>query len=138
VTLDIQDRTLSANFEEYSRWADGSPQIEKMYARRASDFLRAAAHETRLLLLCLLSERERSVTDLENILGLRQPNVSQHLARLRLDGLVTTQRYGKLVYYRINNDDIKRLIAVVNDIFCGDGKEKRRPNRPRKHAKRGK
>jgi predicted transcriptional regulator len=84
VTLDTQDRTLSADFEEYFRGADGSPQIEMMFARRASDFLRAAAQETLLLLLCLLSERERSVTDLENILGLRQPTVSQHLARLRL------------------------------------------------------
>jgi DNA-binding transcriptional ArsR family regulator len=52
-------------------------------ARTASDFLKALSHESRLLLLCLLAERERSVTDLETILALRQPTVSQHLARLR-------------------------------------------------------
>ncbi len=70
------------------------PQIESMIhnARLASEFLKALSHETRLLLLCLLSEKERSVTDLENSLSLRQPTVSQQLARLRLDGLVTTQK----------------------------------------------
>ncbi|MGO9174430.1 MAG: ArsR/SmtB family transcription factor [Rhodomicrobium sp.] len=102
-----------------------SPQVEKVMqnARRASDFLKALAHETRLLLLCLLAEKERSVTELENILCLRQPTVSQQLARLRLDGLVTTRRDGKTVYYRVNDDDIRRVISVVYDIFCRDGKK---------------
>lgn len=67
-------------------------------ARDASDFLKAMSHESRLLLLCLLAERERSVTELEEILSLRQANVSQQLARLRLDGLVDTRRDGKAVY----------------------------------------
>lgn len=130
MTLDTADRTqekaLPACFEKHL--AEGSPQIEKMFAsaRRASDFLKALAHETRLLLLCLLSERERSVTELENILCLRQPTVSQQLARLRLDGLVTTRRDGKTIYYRINDDDVNRVIAIIYDIFCRDGKEKRR------------
>ena len=85
------------------------PQIENMVhnARLASEFLKALSHETRLLLLCLLSEKERSVTELENSLSLRQPTVSQQLARLRLDGLVTTRREGKTVYYNIADDDIK-------------------------------
>ena len=72
---------------------NGVPPLDGMLqnARLASEFLKALSHETRLLLLCLLSEKERSVTDLENTLSLRQPTVSQQLARLRLDGLVTTR-----------------------------------------------
>ncbi|MGO8953517.1 MAG: ArsR/SmtB family transcription factor [Rhodomicrobium sp.] len=122
MTLSTEERTLSAKIEEN---AVDSPQMEKVMqnARRASDFLKALAHETRLLLLCLLAERERSVTELENILSLRQPTVSQQLARLRLDGLVTTRRDGKTVYYRVNDDDIRRVITVVYDIFCRDGKK---------------
>jgi len=132
MTLNSEERTLErtvpANLEDHLRPVESSPQLEKIFvsARRASDFLKALAHETRLLLLCLLSERERSVTELENILSLRQPTVSQQLARLRLDGLVTTRREGKTIYYRINDDDIRRVISVVYDIFCRDGKDKRK------------
>lgn len=92
-------------------------------ARKASDFLKALSHENRLLLLCLLAERERTVTELENILSLRQPMVSQQLARLRLDQLVTTRRDGKAVYYSLANDDVRRMITVIYDIFCGPAKE---------------
>ncbi|HEV2555573.1 MAG TPA: metalloregulator ArsR/SmtB family transcription factor [Bosea sp. (in: a-proteobacteria)] len=91
-------------------------------ARKASDFLKALSHENRLLLLCLLAERERTVTELENILSLRQPMVSQQLARLRLDQMVTTRRDGKAVYYSLANDDVRRMIAVIYDIFCGPPK----------------
>ncbi len=64
---------------------EGSKSLDRMLqnARLASDFLKALSHETRLLLLCLLSDGERSVTDLENALSLRQPTISQQLARLR-------------------------------------------------------
>jgi DNA-binding transcriptional ArsR family regulator len=87
-------------------------------ARYASDFLKALAHETRLLLLCYLAERERSVTELESILSLRQPTVSQQLARLRLDGLVRTRRDGKTIYYSLADEKLHRVIDVIYDIFC--------------------
>lgn len=105
-----------------------SPELDRLMrnARKASDFLKALSHENRLLLLCLLAERERSVTELENILSLRQPTVSQQLARLRLDDLVTTRRDGKTIYYSLANDDVRRVISVIYDIYCGadGGKEK--------------
>ncbi|MGO9546063.1 MAG: ArsR/SmtB family transcription factor [Rhodomicrobium sp.] len=128
MTLQIEEKALPTNLEEHLKGAGNSPQLDKIMsnARRASDFLKALAHETRLLLLCLLAERERSVTELENLLSLRQPTVSQQLARLRLDGLVTTRREGKTIYYRINDDEVRSVIAVVYDIFCREGKEKRR------------
>jgi DNA-binding transcriptional ArsR family regulator len=88
-------------------------------ARRASDFLKALSHENRLLLLCLLAEGERSVGELESILSMRQSAVSQQLARLRFDGIVSARREGKLVYYSLANDDVRRMIAVIYDIFCG-------------------
>ncbi len=101
-----------------------SPELDILMrkARKASDFLKALSHENRLLLLCLLAERERTVTELENILSLRQPMVSQQLARLRLDQLVTTRRDGKAIYYSLANDDVRRMISVIYDIFCGPPK----------------
>ncbi|MCA3635293.1 MAG: helix-turn-helix transcriptional regulator [Methylobacterium sp.] len=87
-------------------------------ARKASDFLKALSHESRLLLLCLLAERERSVSELEQILSLRQPTVSQQLARLRLDGLVSTRREGKSILYSLADEDVRRVITVLYSIFC--------------------
>ncbi len=122
------DSVPPINIEEQICGLEGPMQLERVLhnARNASDFLKALAHETRLLLLCLLSERERSVTELEHILSLRQPTVSQQLARLRLDGLVTTRRDGKTIYYSINDGDVRRVIGVVYDIFCREGKSSRR------------
>jgi DNA-binding transcriptional ArsR family regulator len=118
VSKEIEDELRSG--PEYS------PQLERLMrnARDASDFLKALSHENRLLLLCLLSERERSVGELENILSLRQAAVSQQLARLRLDGLVTTRRDGKTVYYSIANDSVRRVISVMYDIFCEESPPK--------------
>ncbi len=100
--------------------AEFSPELDQLMrkARKASDFLKALSHENRLLLLCLLAERERTVTELENILSLRQPMVSQQLARLRLDQLVTTRREGKAIYYSLATDDVRSIISVIYDIFC--------------------
>lgn len=97
-----------------------SPELDQLMrkARKASDFLKALSHENRLLLLCLLSEKERSVSDLENFLSLRQPTVSQQLARLRLDGLVSTRRDGKTIYYSLANNDVRQVISIIYRIFC--------------------
>jgi DNA-binding transcriptional ArsR family regulator len=106
--------------EGHSNGDNTSAQLENLMrnARRASEFLKALAHETRLLLLCLLSERERSVTELETLLALRQPTVSQQLARLRLDGLVSTRREGKAIYYRLNGGEIQGIACAIHEIFC--------------------
>jgi DNA-binding transcriptional ArsR family regulator len=87
-------------------------------ARKASEFLKALSHESRLIVLCLLAERERSVSELEQILALRQPTVSQQLARLRLDGLVTTRREGKAILYSLANEDVRQVISVLYSIYC--------------------
>jgi DNA-binding transcriptional ArsR family regulator len=87
-------------------------------AKRASDFLKALAHESRLLMLCILAEGEKSVSELEQLLELRQPTVSQQLARLRADGLVSTRRDGKTVFYSLASDDARVVIGAIYDVFC--------------------
>jgi DNA-binding transcriptional ArsR family regulator len=99
-----------------------SSDLEKIIdrAKTASDFLKAIAHESRLLILCILAEGEKSVTELEELLSLRQPTVSQQLARLRMDKLVSTRREGKTVFYSLANEDARKIIESVYDVFCRD------------------
>ena len=87
-------------------------------AKRASNFLKALAHESRLVILCILAEREKSVSELEHELDLRQPTVSQQLARLRADGLVSTRRDGKVIYYSLASDEARTIIRAIYDVFC--------------------
>ncbi|KQZ00763.1 hypothetical protein ASD45_07775 [Pseudolabrys sp. Root1462] len=87
-------------------------------AKRASEFLKALAHESRLMILCILAEGEKSVSELEEILSLRQPTVSQQLARLRGDGLVATRRDGKTIYYSLASEEARVVIGAVYDVFC--------------------
>ena len=101
-----------------SELAPLDPAEMRARAHEASNLLKALAHESRLMLLCLLAGQERSVTELEELLGLRQPNVSQQLARLRLDGLVDTRREGKTIYYKLARDDVRRIIGTLYEIYC--------------------
>ena len=87
-------------------------------AKRASNFLKALAHESRLIILCILAEGEKSVSELEDLLSLRQPTVSQQLARLRADGLVSTRRDGKAIYYKLASDEARVVIGAIYDVFC--------------------
>ena len=89
-------------------------------ARNATNFLKALAHEGRLMILCHLASGEKSVTELEELLSSRQAAVSQQLSRLRLEGLVDYRRDGKAIYYRLEDDRARRMIETVYDIFCGD------------------
>jgi DNA-binding transcriptional ArsR family regulator len=87
-------------------------------AREASEFLKALAHESRLLILCLLIERERTVTELEQLLGIRQSAVSQQLARLRADDLVEARREGKNIYYSIARPEVVEIVGSLYRAFC--------------------
>src|SRR5208337_3435570 len=88
-------------------------------AREASEFLKALAHETRLMILCDLLGGEKSVGELEALLDRRQSTVSQQLARLRLEGLVAARRDGKTIYYSIASDKARAVIGALYDTFCG-------------------
>ena len=87
-------------------------------AKDASDFLKALAHEGRLMILCILCEGEKSVTELEQMLALRQPTVSQQLARLRAEGLVAARRDGKTMHYSLASEDVRVIIGAVHQVFC--------------------
>lgn len=89
-------------------------------ARKASDLLKALSHEVRLVILCLLSEGEKSVSELEEILTMPQAAVSQQLARLRLEGLVLSRRDGRMIYYTLVDDEVSSIIATLYDLFCKD------------------
>ena len=88
-------------------------------AQEAANFLKAISHEGRLLILCHLSAGEKSVTELEDLISAHQAAVSQQLARLRLEGLVTPRREGKTIYYRLTDDRPRQMIDLVYDMFCG-------------------
>ena len=87
-------------------------------ARQASELLKALSHQVRLLILCFLIDGEKSVSEIEKMLKLRQPAVSQQLARLRADGLVETRRNGKNIYYSLARTEVRDVIQVLHDVFC--------------------
>jgi len=87
-------------------------------AAEASEFLKALSHEARLVILCLLIEGERSVGEIEEMLDLRQPAVSQQLARLRADNLVETRREGKNIYYSLARAEVRPVMQALHAAFC--------------------
>lgn len=112
---------IGAPMELYRLENRSRPQnVDRMVdnAKRASTFLKALAHESRLMMLCILAEGEKSVGELEQQLGLRQPTVSQQLARLRADGLVATRREGKTVFYSLASEEARIVIGAIYDVFC--------------------
>lgn len=70
------------------------------------------------MILCHLASGEKSVTELEDLLSARQAAVSQQLSRLRLEGLVTPRRDGKVIYYRLADERPTQIMEVVYDLFC--------------------
>lgn len=98
----------------------GTAELEDMAekAKQATDFMKAMAHESRLMILCYLSSGEKSVMELEELLALRQPTVSQQLARLRLERLITARRDGKTIYYSIADNRALKMMEVVYGMFC--------------------
>jgi ArsR family transcriptional regulator, virulence genes transcriptional regulator len=88
-------------------------------AANASQLLKALANENRLMLLCeLLEAGEMSVSALSEAIGLSQSALSQHLARMREEGLVETRRASQTIYYRVGNPNVARVIGTLRDIFC--------------------
>lgn len=87
-------------------------------AREASELLKALAHEGRLLILCLLAEGEKSVSELEEVMRQPQAAVSQQLARLRFDRLVNTRREGRVIYYSIASKEVSSVIETLYKLFC--------------------
>lgn len=92
-------------------------------ATRASKFLKALANDNRLVILCSLAEGEKNVGELERILGIRQPTLSQQLARLRSDELVETRRDSRQIYYGLASDEAEQMIKLLYELFCSETEE---------------
>ena len=89
-------------------------------ATEAATFLKALAHEGRMMILCHLASGERTVSELEELLGQRQAAVSQQLARLRAEGLVTCRSEGKARLYSVADPRAAELVALMYRLFCAD------------------
>ena len=87
-------------------------------ATQAANLLKALAHPGRLMILCHLASDEKSVTEMEHLLGWRQAAVSQQLARLRLDGLVSPRREGKTIFYSLADPRAARIVALMYEMYC--------------------
>lgn len=88
-------------------------------AGRAAELLKALANPNRLAMLCLLIEREHSVGELARAIGMRDTAISQQLALLRSQGLVTARRDGQTIYYSIASAEAAEVMATLHRLYCG-------------------
>lgn len=86
----------------------------------ATAVLKALSNERRLMIVCILYMGEKSVGALEEMVGLSQSALSQHLARLRRDGLVQTRRDAQTIYYSLKSGEIEKILGCLHDIYCED------------------
>lgn len=98
------------------------PELARLEERagEAARLLSQLANEKRLLALCHLVGRQRSVGELASLVGLSQSALSQHLARLREEGLVATRREAQTVWYRLSDPRAARVLAALHEIYCAD------------------
>lgn len=97
---------------------DLSPAQFAGRAGEAATLLKALAHEARLMVLCQLVEGEHAAGELQALSGLSQSALSQHLARLREEGIVATRRDAQSIFYRLADPNVARVIATLADIYC--------------------
>lgn len=93
-------------------------QAMQLAATKASRLLKALANPDRLLLLCQLTQGEHCVSEMEALVGVLQPTLSQQLGVLRQEGLVTTRREGKQIFYSIASKDALTVLQVLYQQFC--------------------
>lgn len=102
-------------------------------ADEAAQLLKVLANGQRLRVLCLLVDEELSVGEINERIDLSQSALSQHLAKLREEGLVTTRREAQTIYYQLTSGPTKRIISELHDIYCdiesGSRARKRSSNR---------
>lgn len=93
-------------------------RMMRKHAGAAAAMMAALSHEARLRVLCDLVGGERTAGELVERSGLSQSALSQHLSRLRDEGLVATRREGVSIFYRISNRDAARILGVLHEIYC--------------------
>lgn len=95
-----------------------APSQMRTAAVEASTMMKTLGHSGRLMILCHLADGEKSVGELVDLLNMPQSSLSQHLARMRAENLVETRRESQVVYYRLENDSVRKLIVALYDIYC--------------------
>jgi len=90
-------------------------------AGKASELLKSLSNRHRLLIVCQLINGERSVGELAEFLDIRDTTVSQHLALLRKDGIVTTRRDGQTIWYSIVSDPARQILETLYRLYCPSG-----------------
>jgi ArsR family transcriptional regulator, virulence genes transcriptional regulator len=91
-------------------------------ARRVASLLKAMSNPARLIILCQIAEGERSVGELERVVGLSQSAISQHLAVLRGESIVSSRRVRQTVLYSLASKEVVALITTLHVVFCRDGR----------------
>lgn len=96
------------------------PDIRQLKKRceEVSGILSSVSHPTRILILCSLSEKEMTVSELIEEVGVSQSLMSQFLGRMKQEGLLSSSRQGKTMIYKISDQRIYRLLKSLRDIFC--------------------
>lgn len=87
-------------------------------AEDAVALLKALSNACRLRIMCALYEGEKNVGELETVIGLSQSAISQHLARLRQDGLVKTRREAQTIYYSMEGNNTRAILETLHDLYC--------------------
>lgn len=87
-------------------------------AGRASELMKTLGHKDRLMVLCHLSSGEKSVGELAGLLDIPQSPLSQHLARMRKEELVTTRREAQTIYYSIASPEAARMVQLMHELYC--------------------
>jgi DNA-binding transcriptional ArsR family regulator len=108
---EIEDTVSPEDFRELTELHD--------MASHACELLKAMANEWRLMILCQLSEGEKTVSELQTLLGLSQSALSQHLAVLRREKIVTARKHAQSVSYSLAGDEATRVMETLHDLFCG-------------------
>jgi len=87
-------------------------------ALRASALMKTLGHKDRLMILCHLAEGEKSVGQIADLLEIPQSPLSQHLSRMRKEGLVNTRREAQTIYYSLKSGEASRIVEVLYELFC--------------------
>jgi len=98
----------------------------KNAAGEAADLLKSLANDHRLLILCMLSEKEMSVKEISQHVDLDQSPLSQHLAKLRAEGLVKARKEAQHVYYSLHSPEARTVIETLYDLYCTPRRKPRR------------
>jgi len=89
-------------------------------AQKASDLMKTLGHKDRLMVLCHLTAGEKSVGELAGLLDIPQSPLSQHLARMRKESLVTTRREAQTIYYSIASGEAEQFVSLMHELYCSE------------------